>query len=240
MVQKTKSAGVLIIGNEILSGRTQDTNTAAIARRLNTIGIALHEVRVIPDIIGVITANIREFSKRFDYVFTTGGIGPTHDDKTAEAVAAAFDVDLVEDDEALQRLIAHYGGRELLNDGRRKMALVPQGASLIDNPVSSAPGFKIGNVYVMAGVPKIMESMLEFILPTLEGGAVIRSRSVTVQRAESKIADILLAVEKAYDSVEVGSYPKYTYGQPEVTVILSSVNEDELNRAYDDLLSRLQ
>lgn len=240
MSEKTKTAGLVIIGNEILSGRTRDTNTAVIAERLNSIGIALHEARTIPDVIETIADTVKHFSDRFDYVFTTGGIGPTHDDKTAEAIAKAFGVELIENADAIDRLIQHYGSADLLNEGRRKMAFVPQGGSLIDNPVSAAPGFKIENVYVMAGVPKIMEGMLEFILPTLEGGAVIQSRSIVVQKAESEIAGILAQVEQAYEGIDVGSYPKYKDGHPEVTVVIRSIDEDLLNKAYEDLQGRLQ
>jgi molybdenum cofactor synthesis domain-containing protein len=233
-MSNTKTAGLIIVGNEILSGRTQDTNTKTIALRLNEIGVALREVRVIPDVIETIIETVRYFSRTYDYVFTTGGIGPTHDDKTAEAVAKAFETELFQHPDALSVLIKHYGGAEHMNDGRIKMTFVPRGASLIDNPVSSAPGFKIENVHVMAGVPKIMEGMLNNIIPTLEGGDIIHSRQITVEKPESAIAHILEFVENEFHCIEIGSYPKYNtgVGKPEVTIVLRGTDSVLLDAAF--------
>ena len=232
----TKTAGLIIIGNEILSGRTQDTNTANIAKRLEEIGVRLMEVRVIPDIIDTIIGTVRHFRDHFDYVFTTGGIGPTHDDKTAEAVAKAFDVALVKNPEAYQTLVKHYGDESQMNDGRVKMAFIPEGAGLIDNPVSAAPGFVIGNVHVMAGVPKIMQGMLNNVIPTLEGGDIIKSRQIVINQPESAVAETLAKIEEDFKGVDVGSYPRYKDGAPEVTIIMRSTDEDMLDRAYQSLL----
>jgi molybdenum cofactor synthesis domain-containing protein len=226
----TKTAGLIIIGNEILSGRTQDSNTKTIALKLGEIGVQMQEVRVIPDIIETIIETVQFFMRTYDYVFTTGGIGPTHDDKTAEAVAMAFDTELHQHPDALSVLIDHYGGAEHMNDGRVKMTYVPRGAALIDNPVSSAPGFKIENVHVMAGVPKIMNGMLNNIIPTLEGGNIIKSRQIVVNKPESEIADIIGAIETEF-KIDVGSYPRYKDGEPEVTIILRGVNEGVLDEA---------
>ncbi len=236
----TKTAGLIIIGNEILSGRTQDTNTKTIALKLGEIGVQLTEVRVIPDIIETIIATVQYFSKNYDYVFTTGGIGPTHDDKTADAVARAFGTDLYQHPDALSVLIAHYGGAEHMNDGRVKMTYVPRGATLIDNPVSSAPGFKIQNVHVMAGVPKIMEGMLNNIIPTLQGGDIIKSRQMIVQKPESEIAAFLQQIEDAFEGLDVGSYPRYSNGEPEVTIIIRGRDELVLDKALELLSEKLQ
>ncbi len=235
MNQNTKTAGLIIIGNEILSGRTQDTNTKTIALRLGEIGVQLTEVRVIPDIIETIIENVKYFSSNFDYVFTTGGIGPTHDDKTAEAVAKAFGTDLYQHPDALSVLIDHYGGAEHMNDGRIKMTYVPHGSTLIDNPVSRAPGFKIDNVHVMAGVPKIMEGMLLNVIPTLDGGDIIKSKQLIINKPESEVASILQSLEDEFDGLDVGSYPRYKDGKPEVTIILRGVDEDILGEAFEKL-----
>lgn len=235
-----KTAGLIIIGDEVLSGRTKDTNTPTIALALGEIGVQLTEVRIIPDSIDVIVETVRHFSSNFDYVFTTGGIGPTHDDKTAEAVAMAFNTKLYQHPDALSVLIKHYGGVEHMNDGRVKMTYVPQGASLIDNPVSAAPGFKIGNVHVMAGVPKIMQGMLYNIIPTLDGGDIIMSRQIIVHRPESEIAGILAQIEADFAGVQIGSYPKYNTGSPEVTVIIRGVDAASVDVAFENLREKLK
>lgn len=236
----TKTAGLIIIGDEILSGRTQDTNTAYIAQRLEEIGVKLMEVRVIPDVIETIIGTVRFFRDNFDYVFTTGGIGPTHDDKTADAVAKAFDVPLLKNPQAYQMLADHYQDESKINDARMKMAYIPEGAGLIDNPVSGAPGFIIGNVHVMAGVPKIMQAMMGNILPNLEGGAVIHFRQLVVDRPESSMAHILEQLDKEFASVDIGSYPRYREGSPEVTLILRSADAELLDKAYRSLHDKLE
>ncbi len=239
MESRTKTAGLIIIGNEILSGRTQDTNTAHIAKRLEEIGVRLLEVRIIPDVSDTIIGTVRHFRDHFDYVFTTGGIGPTHDDKTAEAVAKAFNVELLKNQNAYRTLVEHYGDESQMNDGRVKMTFIPEGAGLIDNPVSAAPGFIIGNVYVMAGVPKIMQGMLNNIIPTLEGGDIIMSRQIIINQPESAVAETLAKIEKNFMGVDVGSYPRYKDGAPEVTIIIRSTDEDMVEQAYQSLLKSL-
>src|SRR5260221_202527 len=188
--EKIVTACLIIIGNEILSGRTQDANLAFIAKGLNEVGIRLREVRVIPDIAETIIETVNEMRATFDYVFTTGGIGPTHDDITSECVARAFGVPWVLDEEARRRLAAGYANPADLNEARLRMAHVPEGAVLIDNPVSRAPGFQIGNVFVMAGVPRIMQAMFDGIKRRLIGGAPVLSRTVTSGLPEGVLAAV--------------------------------------------------
>jgi molybdenum cofactor synthesis domain-containing protein len=200
------TAAVLIIGDEVLSGRTQDTNTHTIARFLAALGIDLREVRVIGDDVEVIVAALNALRAVHDYVFTTGGIGPTHDDMTADAVARAFGVALPEHPAAFARLQKRYG--DDFNAARRRMARIPEGGVLIANPVTDAPGFQIDNVFVMAGVPKIMTAMLEDVAPRLRTGAVVHSRTLRVTGVgEGAVADILSAAAAAAPSLSFGSYP---------------------------------
>lgn len=235
-MQKIVTAAVLIIGDEILSGRTLDTNVQAIAKMLSEKGIQVREVRVVPDVVDVIIEAINALRRAYTYVFTTGGIGPTHDDKTAEAMAKAFGTELKRDPEAWQRLVVHYDGETNINAGRAKMADVPVGAALIDNPVSSAPGFVLENVYVMAGVPKIMQAMLEGVLPKLEGGAVIHSRSIEADVPESVIAGGLAAIEAKYAGISVGSYPKFTPNQkPHTTLVVRGTDLVTVEQAAADI-----
>jgi molybdenum cofactor synthesis domain-containing protein len=195
---------VLIIGNEILSGKTQDTNVAFLGTSLAALGIRLNEARVIRDEPAVIAEVVNVLRARHTYVFTTGGIGPTHDDLTAESIALAFGVQLVLNDEAARRI--GHGGREL-NAARLKMAMIPEGASLIDNPVSHAPGFRIGNVLVLAGIPGIAKAMFESVAHELVGGAPILSESVDLYMRESDLAAPLDQIARAHPEVEIGSYP---------------------------------
>jgi len=226
-----KTAIILIIGDEILSGRTLDTNTQTIAQMLAEKGIAVVEARVIPDIVDVIAGTVAALRRSCDYMFTTGGIGPTHDDKTAESMALAFGVALERHPEAWARLVKHYGGEENMNAGRARMANIPVGAQLIDNPVSVAPGFIMGNVHVMAGVPKIMQGMLETLLPKLEGGAVIHARSVAADLPESELSEGLAKIEADNPGVTVGSYPRFQLGHaPHVTIVCRSVDRETLER----------
>ena len=186
---KIVTACLVIIGNEILSGRTQDANLAYLAKGLNSVGIRLREVRVIPDVADTIVATVNELRAGFDYVFTTGGIGPTHDDITSETIARAFGVRWVLDPEAKRRLAAGYKDPSELNEARLRMAHVPEGAVLIDNPVSRAPGFQIGNVFVLAGVPRVMQAMFDGIKHRLKGGAPVLSRSVVCALPEGILAE---------------------------------------------------
>jgi molybdenum cofactor synthesis domain-containing protein len=205
---QTPTAAMIVIGDEILSGRTRDSNMNHLAKALTEHGIALSEVRMISDDHAGIVRHVREMSGAFDHVFTSGGIGPTHDDITAEAVAEALGAHCGIRDDARAILQAHYdkSGQEL-NEARLRMARIPDGAALIDNPVSAAPGFTLGNVHVMAGVPKIFEAMLAGILPTLTGGAPMVSASLRVERGEGDIAAPLGELAQANPDVSLGSYP---------------------------------
>lgn len=212
-MSKNPTASVLIIGNEVLSGRTQDANLNFIAKKLASRGILLQEARVIPDIPEVIISTLNEVRAKYTYVFTTGGIGPTHDDITAECVAQAFGVPWVVHEEAKRRLEAYYAERypeadgPRLNPARLRMATIPDGATLIDNPATVAPGFVIGNVYVLAGIPKVMQAMLGTFIDTLAGGAPVQMRTVVCNVAEGDLADELGKVQKNWPMVDVGSYP---------------------------------
>jgi molybdenum cofactor synthesis domain-containing protein len=206
---KTVTAAVLVIGDEILSGRTQDTNLRSIAAFLNPLGVELREARVVGDTQEAICAALDDLRTRWTYVFTTGGIGPTHDDITADAVAAAFGRPITERTDALALLEAHYASRGLeMNEGRRRMARIPDGAGLIANPVSAAPGFQIENVFVLAGVPAVMRGMLEDIAWRIRGGEVVHSRTVRASGLrEADIAASLGGIASAYPDMSVGSYP---------------------------------
>ncbi|NMM44754.1 competence/damage-inducible protein A [Rhodospirillaceae bacterium KN72] len=214
-------AAVIVIGDEVLSGRTHDKNLPYIAETLSAIGIGLGEARIIPDDPAVIVRTVREMSAGFDYVFTTGGIGPTHDDITADCVAEAFGVPIGENAEARRRLEVHYADTGLeLNAARLRMARIPEGAELIDNPVSAAPGFRIGNVHVMAGVPRIMQAMLSGILPTLKGGAPLLSISVRSPLQEGKAAESLGKLAQAMPDLSFGSYPAWTSTAFQLTIVV--------------------
>lgn len=203
------TACLLVIGNEVLSGRTQDLNIKFIATRLGEIGIPLREVRVIPDVAETIISVVNEVRARYDHVFTTGGIGPTHDDITSECVARAFGVPWEPHPEAWRKMEASYKPGEF-NAPRQRMATMPRGASLIENAVSIAPGFTIGNVHVMAGVPRIMQAMFDSLAPTLQGGTPVASRAVhALGLAEGLIAEGLSAVQARHPEVDLGSYPFY-------------------------------
>lgn len=207
MSETPPTAAVLIIGDEVLSGRTRDTNLNTIARFLAALGIDLLECRTVGDRKAQIVDSLNALRAAHDYVFTTGGIGPTHDDITADAVASAFCVELPEHPDALAILEKRYGKSEF-NAARRRMARIPEGGTLIANPVTDAPGFQIGNVFVMAGVPKIMTAMLEDVAPRLRSGVVVHARTLKVSGVgEGAIADILMAAANAEREISFGSYP---------------------------------
>ncbi len=206
----TVTGAALIIGDEILSGRTADKNIATIARVCTGRGIALKEVRVIGDEKAAIVGAVNTLRTKYSYVFTSGGIGPTHDDITAEAIAAAFGVDLPVNEQALLMMEEKYGKRDI-SPARQRMARIPKGASLIRNPLTGAPGFRVENVMVMAGVPQIMEAMLAQIAPSLDGGKIIYSTSIAVGVGESVIAGGLESIQNEYDEVKIGSYPRLSY-----------------------------
>lgn len=228
----TVTAALLIIGNEVLSGRTHDKNLPFIAEALNGVGVRLTEARVIPDVKETIVETVRELSRRFDYVFTTGGIGPTHDDITADCVAEAMGAELRIDPEAKRRLEIHYANSGLeLNAARMRMARIPAGAVLIDNPVSAAPGFRIGNVHVMAGVPKIMQAMLEGVLPTLTGGRALVSVTIRSSLAEGAVAERLGGLATAYADLDFGSYPAWTKTAFQLSIVVRGPDTDRVEAA---------
>ena len=232
------TAAVLIIGDEILSGRTQDTNLRDIARYLGVHGVDLAEARTVPDVQDEIVAALNALRARYDYVLTTGGIGPTHDDITADAVAAAFGVGLIEHPEILQMMTARWGGE--LNAARRRMARVPVGGELVKNPVQGPPGFTIGNVFVLAGVPTIMRGMLEDVGWRLKGGAVTVSRTVRVEGSgEGVIAAPLEAVAKAHPAMSLGSYPFFGDGGYGSNLVLRGRDTEELAGAVAELIAAL-
>jgi molybdenum cofactor synthesis domain-containing protein len=230
------TAGLLVIGDEILSGRTKDVNIGTVAEFCTDLGIELGEVRVVPDVEAEIIAAVNALRARYTYVFTTGGIGPTHDDITADAIARAFGVKLPINPEARAMLEARW--REtgtVVNEARLRMARIPEGASLIVNSVSAAPGFRIENVHVMAGVPKIMQAMLEAILPTLKTGRKVLSRTVPAQVGEGIVAAPLAALQAEYPDVKMGSYPRMGDGAVRTELVLRSPDEARLAEATEKL-----
>ncbi|HEX7005901.1 MAG TPA: competence/damage-inducible protein A [Alphaproteobacteria bacterium] len=228
------TASLIIIGNEILSGRTKDENLPYLAQRLAEWGVPMTEARVVLDVEADIVRAVNDCRRTHDYVFTTGGIGPTHDDITAAAVAKAFGVRLVRDPEAVRRLQAQYPPGEL-NEARLKMADVPEGAELIDNPVSRAPGFRIENVFVLAGIPSIMRAMVESLRHMVVGGAPIQSRAVRFHLAEGVVAKGLGELAARYPELSVGSYPFYRQGTFGVVVVLRGTDGAKLDQANEEL-----
>ncbi len=240
MTEKSKivTAAMIVIGNEILSGRTRDANMHHVAVRLTELGVRLTEARFIPDDEAVIVSTVNELRARHDYVFTSGGIGPTHDDITADAIARAFGVGIDVDPRARAILEAHYEPG-MLNEARLRMARIPFGAALVENPVSKAPGFRLENVYVMAGVPAIMQAMFESIRHELVGGTKLLSRTVAARVAEGAIAADLAAIQNAHEGVEIGSYPFFRGGIPGTSIVLRSTDAGALDRAADAYLAVL-
>ncbi len=233
-MSKQYTAAMVVIGNEILSGRTQDLNINYVANKLVDCGVTLSEVRVIPDLEDVIVTTLRELHEKFDYIFTSGGIGPTHDDITAESVAKAFDVEVEENEEAKALLLNHYG-EDGLNSSRLRMARVPVGAELIPNVVSAAPGFVIKGTYVMAGVPRIMQAMMDYVACNIKGGDVVKSKTVSCNLTESVIASKLSEIQDKWAQVDIGSYPYFKDGVLGVNVVLRSHVESDLEHATSDV-----
>jgi molybdenum cofactor synthesis domain-containing protein len=235
-------ACLLVIGNEVLSGRTQDANIKFLATKLGELGIPLREVRVIPDVAATIVGTVNEARARFSQVFTTGGIGPTHDDITSECIAEAFGVPWEPHPEAWARMARHYKPGEF-NAARQRMATMPRGATLIDNPISIAPGFSIGNVHVMAGVPRIMQAMFESLAPRLPGGRPVRARAVHTHGVpEGMLAEGLAAIQAGYPSLDLGSYPFYRANGAGVAIVARGTDEaacDEAIVAVTQLLRDL-
>lgn len=240
-IASAPTAAVLVIGDEILSGRTQDTNTNTIARFLAALGIDLMEARVVSDDHGRIIEALDALRSRWDYVFTTGGIGPTHDDITADAVAAAFGVALPEHPDALAILSRRYGDE--FNAARRRMARIPEGGVLIANPVTDAPGFQIGNVFVMAGVPKIMQAMLEDVAPRLRTGAIMHTQTLKVTGVgEGAVADVLRAAANQRRDLSFGSYPfgHGSVGEMGTQLVIRGRDADQVDAAAHDLIAELR
>lgn len=224
------TAAILVIGDEILSGRTKDKNIGYIAEYLTNIGIELREVRIVPDVMEEIVAALNAIRARYSYVFTTGGIGPTHDDITADSVAAAFGVSIDHDPRAVAMLSERFPPDQL-NEARMRMARIPAGADLIANSVSKAPGFRIGNVHVMAGVPMIMQAMMDVIGPTLKTGVRILSETVQAGLREGDIGTALAAVAQAHPDTAIGSYPFFSETGPDTNVVIRSREPEKLAAA---------
>lgn len=230
------TAAMVVIGDEILSGRTRDANMNYLAGQLTQIGVSLEEVRIVSDQHDRIVAAVRAMSQAYDTVFTSGGIGPTHDDITADAIGAAFDrsVDIRDDARAL--LAAHYARNGMeLNEARLRMARIPDGAALIDNPVSIAPGFTLENVHVMAGVPSVFQAMVASVLPSLTGGEPLISRSLRVDRGEGDIAGPLGALAEKYPDVSIGSYPFQKDGKYGSNIVVRGSDSDRLDKIMSEL-----
>jgi len=236
MNKKTKvNAAILIIGNEILSGRTQDTNTSTLATWLNSIGVKVEEVRIIPDIEKAIIDTLNLLRTNYDYVFTTGGIGPTHDDITAESVSKAFGLKYEIHIEAYKILEAYYKPGEF-NEGRQKMVWMPKNANLILNPTSGAPGFNVENVFCLPGVPSILKSMLGGLKNDIVGGESILSHTINLRTVESEIASSLTKVQNKNKDVEIGSYPFFQAGKLGVSIVIRSEDQNKINICNSQIL----
>ena len=233
--KKEINAGIIIIGNEVLSGRTKDINTSSIALWLNPLGIHVKEVRVIPDDENIIIDSVNIFRKKFNYVFTTGGIGPTHDDITAESIAKAFNTEYGFHKEAFSILESYYKPGEF-TEGRQKMAKMPTSASLILNPSSGAPGFYIENVFCLPGVPSILKSMLGGLNNVLVGGEPVLSKTLNLRTVESEIAKSLADVQNKNNDVEIGSYPFFRAGKLGVSIVLRSTNQKKIDLCNEQIL----
>ena len=231
---KIVTAAVLLIGNEILSGRTKDANLNYLATELTSIGIRLMEARVVPDVPEVIVGSVNELRAAHDYVFTTGGIGPTHDDITSECVAKAFGVAWIKDPRAVKLLTNHYGEANL-TEARLRMAHLPEGAALVDNPISTAPGFQIGNVFVLAGVPSICRAMFDGIKGRLKVGDKMLSATISGFVGEGVIAKGLGALQERYPMLEIGSYPFFRQGRFGASFVLRGTDGDAIRQAAEEL-----
>ena len=230
------TAAMVVIGDEILSGRTRDSNLHYLARELTNIGIDLKEARFVADDHVTITKTIKNLSPRYDHVFTSGGIGPTHDDITAEAVAAAFEATIGIRADARGILKAHYDRQGIeLNEARLRMARIPEGALLIDNPISAAPGFSLKNVHVIAGVPSIFQAMIASLLPSLSVGAPLLSHSMRLERGEGDIAESLSQVANLFPDIALGSYPFQKGGKYGTNIVLRGTDEDRISQAKQQL-----
>ena len=236
MKKNTKvNAAIIIIGNEILSGRTQDTNTGTLATWLNSLGVQVSEVRVIPDEQEKIIDTVNELRKKYDYIFTTGGIGPTHDDITAKSVAEAFDLKYEIHKEGFKILESYYKPGEF-NEGRQKMIWMPENAVLILNPTSGAPGFSVENVFCLPGVPSILKSMLGGLKNKIVGGEPIISHTISLRTVESEIANSISKVQNQNSDVEIGSYPFFQAGKLGVSIVLRSESQSKIDICNSQIL----
>ena len=233
---KKVNAAILIIGNEILSGRTQDTNTGTIALWLNSLGVKVQEVRVIPDLEETIVNTVNHLKKVNDYVFTTGGIGPTHDDITAQSISKAFNLNYEIHKKAFKILEAYYKPGEF-NEGRQKMVWMPENANLILNPTSGAPGFYVENVFCLPGVPSILKSMLGGLKNEIVGGDPILSQTISLRTVESEIANSLTKVQDKNQDVEIGSYPFFQAGKLGVSIVIRSEIQTNIDRCSEQILN---
>ena len=233
--KKEITAGIIIIGNEVLSGRTKDINTSTLAKWLNSLGINVREVRVIPDVEKDIIETVNDLRKKFDYIFTTGGIGPTHDDITAESISKAFNLEYGFHKEAFSILEKYYKPGEF-NEGRQKMAKMPTTANLILNPTSGAPGFYVKNVFCLPGVPSILQSMIGGLKNELVGGDPIISITISLRTVESEIAKPIAEIQNKNNDVEIGSYPFFRAGKLGVSIVLRSSNKSKLEKCNFELL----
>ena len=235
------SACILVIGDEVLSGRTEDKNINFIAKRCDNIGVSVNEVRIIPDDKETIKNTVLECYKKFDYIFTTGGIGPTHDDITTESIASAFNLDVEINPEALKRLKDHYKKSNVeLNDARIKMAKIPKGAKLIDNPVSSAPGFIVENIYVLPGVPKILQAMFKNLEDEIKGITNMVSKNIIVYSPEGEIADFLESIQNEFADISIGSYPYFRPPDVGTNIVLRSIDKNLINEATIAICRKLK
>ncbi|MFZ1743602.1 MAG: competence/damage-inducible protein A [Pontixanthobacter sp.] len=239
MTQKIYTAGLIVIGDEILSGRTHDKNIAQVASWLQVQGIRLDEVRVVADVQERIVEAINALRVRNDYLFTTGGIGPTHDDITVDAIAAAVGAEVVIHPEARAILERYYADKGGLNEGRLRMARVPEGADLIPNRKSGAPGIKLGNIFLMAGVPHITAGMLDALTGTLEGGAPLLSETIGGWIPESEVSALLRETEQAHENCQIGSYPFFREGKVGANFVIRSTDADDLKSCFDTLCDGL-
>ena len=239
MTERIYTAGLVVIGDEILSGRTHDKNIAQVASWLQVQGIRLAEVRVVPDVIDRIVEAVNALRESYDYLFTTGGIGPTHDDITVDAVAQALGVDVVIHPQARATLERYYADKGGLNEGRLRMARVPDGAELIPNRMSGAPGIRIGNVHLMAGVPHITAGMLDALTGSLEGGAPLISETVGGFIPESEVSTLLRDVENAHENCQIGSYPFFREGKVGSNFVIRSTDRAELQKCMKALCDGL-
>ena len=240
MSERIWTAGLVVIGYEILSGRTQDKNVAQIAAWLNVQGIRLAEVRIVGDVTAAIVEAVNDLRARNDYLFTTGGIGPTHDDITVDAIAEALGVGVTYHPKAVATLERYYENRGGLTEARKRMARVPEGADLIENRMSGAPGIRIGNLFVMAGVPHITAGMLDGLTGTLEGGRPVVSRTIGCWVPESEVADILRETERAHEGVQIGSYPFFRDGRVGANFVVRSPDPVSVDATIVDLTARLE